>query len=42
MYGGVWEVFSQTNQLQMLQRAAKLLGTKPFNLINLRKRGIMP
>jgi hypothetical protein len=37
-YGGVWEVVAQTNQLQMLQRAAKLRGTKPLDLTVLQNR----
>jgi len=37
-YGGVWQVFTNTNQLEMLQCAATLRGTQPLDLDTLRKR----
>ena len=37
-YGGIWESFTGTNQLEMMNRAADLRGTKPLDLTQLRKR----
>ena len=38
MYDGMWEVFTQTNQLEMLRRSNALCGIKPLDLNALLKR----
>jgi hypothetical protein len=35
---GVWEIFTGTTHLEMLQRSRRLCGTKPLDINELRKR----
>jgi hypothetical protein len=37
-YGGTWEVFTHTNQSEMLKRSNQLTDTQPLDLTQLRKR----
>ena len=39
--GGVWEVFTQTNHLEMLRRSNALCGIQPLDLTRLRKGNML-